>query len=376
VSVLDRALARPATWRALVLLAIAIRVMFVLAPFDVLHPVDPHELGQRVLHGEVPYRDFGLEYPPGAVLAMLLPGLVPSALAPSVLALLAVACEAVVWWSLDDMGAKRRYLLLSTLVFPILSGGFDAFAMAAVAASTSLLARGDRRGWWVAGLGAVIKVFPGIAWGWMARWGRTGTVALAVTLGVLLAPLALGDGRDVYVNYHVERGVQQETIAASVSHLAERLTGGEVEVAYRFRAQEIVGAEWIGTVALVLFGGLAVAMAIRVRVRPVATDPWLLALAFLLVVLCGSKVLSPQFVVMAVPLAAAAGGGWSVAYLPIAALSMGASLDEAKGARFMDVVLLRNLLLVGVALAAAGWVLAGAGARPREAASPAGAMLG
>ncbi len=71
---LDRALARPPTWRAIVVLAIAIRVMFVIAPFDVLHPVDAHVLGQLVLHGDVPYRDFGLEYPPGSILAMLLPG--------------------------------------------------------------------------------------------------------------------------------------------------------------------------------------------------------------------------------------------------------------------------------------------------------------
>ena len=248
VNGLDRALARPPTWRAIVVLAIAIRTMFVIAPFDVLHPVDAHVLGQLVLHGDVPYRDFGLEYPPGSILAMLLPGLAPAWLAPSVLALQAVACEVIVWWALGDDASRRRFLLLSTLAFPVLSGGFDAVSMAALAVSTGLLTKGDDRGWWVAAFGASVKVFPGIAWGWMPRWGRTGVAALAVTIAILLAPMAIGEGRDVYVNYHADRGVQQESIAASATHLHERVTGGEAEVAYRFRAQEIVGAERSGTI--------------------------------------------------------------------------------------------------------------------------------
>ena len=368
---LDRALARPPTWRAIVVLAIAIRTMFVIAPFDVLHPVDAHVLGQLVLHGDVPYRDFGLEYPPGSILAMLLPGLAPAWLAPSVLALQAVACEVIVWWALGDDASRRRFLLLSTLAFPVLSGGFDAVSMAALAVSTGLLTKGDDRGWWVAAFGATVKVFPGIAWGWMPRWGRTGVAALAVTIAVLLAPMAIGEGRDVYVNYHADRGVQQESIAGSATHLRERVTGGEAEVAYRFRAQEIVGAERWGTISLVVFGAIAVAIAVRVRVRPVATDPWVVALALLLVVLCGSKVLSPQFVVMAVPLAARAGPRWSLAYLPIVALTIGAFINDSKGTSFMDVVLLRNLLLVAFALVAAAVVLWAPAADEPRAAVPA-----
>jgi len=355
-----------------VLLAVVIRVMFVIAPFDVLHPVDAHVLGQLVLHGDLPYRDFGLEYPPGSILAMLLPGLAPAFLAPSVLALQAVVCEVIVWWALGEDAPRRRFLLLSTLAFPVLSGGFDAVSMAALAVSTALLTKGDDRGWWVAAFGACVKVFPGIAWGWMPRWGRTGVAALAVTIGVLLAPLALGEGRDVYLNYHAERGVQQESVAASATHLRERVTGGEVEVAYRFRAQEIVGAERAGTVALILFGAIAVAIAVRVRLRPPTTDAWLVALALLLVVLCGSKVLSPQFVVMAVPLAARAGPRWSIAYLPIVVLTVGAFLDDSKGSSFMDVVLLRNVALVGLTLVAAAQVLwAQTAEDPRVTATPA-----
>lgn len=354
---LDRVLARPPTWRALVVLAVVIRAMFVVAPFDVLDPLSAHDLGRRVLEGEVPYRDFGLEYPPGALLAMLLPALVPSALAKSVLALQAIVCELVVWRVLPDEPARRRYLLLSTMVFPVLSGGFDAVAMAALVAATALLVRGDSRGWWLASLGTVVKVFPGIAWGATPRWGRTGWAALLLAVAVLLAPLAVGDGRDVYVGYHAERGVQQESLAASATHLVNRVAGEPTEVAYRFRAQEVVGAETAGTIALVGFGALAVGLVVWLRVRRPPVDPWLATLALLLVVLCGAKVLSPQFVVMAVPLAAAAGGGWTLALLPIVVLTIGAFLDDSKGRAFMDVVALRNLGLLALALVAAHRVL-------------------
>ena len=357
MTLLDRVLQRPLTWRVVWMLAVALHVAYVLAPFDVLHPVDAHALGRAVLEGEVPYRDFALEYPPGAIFAFLLPGLAPSGIAPQVLALQAVVCEVLTWLVLRDEAPRRRFVLFSLFLFPLLSGGFDAVAMLGVAASTALLGRNDDRGWWIAAAGAAVKIFPGIAWAWMTRWGRTGVVALLVTLVVLAAPLALGSGRDVYIGYHVERGVQQESLAASAHHLAARLTGDEVDIEYRFRAQEVVGAETTGTVALVVFGALAVVMAVRIRLRPVDLDPWLLALAFMLVVLCGSKVLSPQFIVLALPLAVGAGGAWAVAYLPIAMLSMAAFLDKTKGTQFMDVVLVRNVLFLGMAVAAAHRVL-------------------
>jgi hypothetical protein len=268
-----------------------------------------------------------------------------------------VICEALVWLVLEDDAPRRRLVLFSVFLFPLLSGGFDGFAMVGVAVSTALLVRGDDRGWWVAGFGAAVKLFPGIAWGWMDRWGRTGVAALVVTLAVLVAPLALGSGRDVYIGYHAERGVQQESMAASARHLAARLTGGEVDVEYRFRAQEVVGAERLGTIALIVFGAVLVAMFLRVRLRPTDLDQWVVALAFMLVVLCGSKVLSPQFIVLAMPLAVGAGGVWAMSYLPIAVLSMVAFLDESKGTQFMDVVLVRNALFLALALAAACRVL-------------------
>lgn len=353
MSTLDRLLLRPPTWRVVVALAVVVRIAFVLAPFDVLSPLDAHVLGQLLLHGRLPYRDFPLEYPPGALLGFLLPGLVPSAIAAQVLALQALVLDgSVLHLMRSDPHRFRRYVVLSTVQFPLLSGGFDALAMACIAWSTALIARDDRRGLWIAGLGATIKIFPGVAWGWARRWGQHGWLALAATLTILAAPMLLGSGRDVYIGYHVERGVQQESLAASLTYLGKRAVDDPVEVAYRFKAQELVGAETVGVVLLVVFGGLAVAIALRSRFGRTPPDAWLAAFGLLMVVLCASKVLSPQFITLAAPLAAHLGGKWASTYLAILALTIVAFLDETKGETFMNVVAVRNVLFLGLALAA------------------------
>jgi hypothetical protein len=354
----DRLLSRSALWRVVVVFAVLLRVAFIVAPFDVLYPVDAHELGRRLLDGQMPYRDFGLEYPPGALLGFLLPGFAPSSIAPQVVALQALAMDGLILLVMRSSQARfRRYVLLSTILFPLMSGGFDAVAMACIAWSTALIGRDDRRGSWVASLGAAVKIFPGVAWGWARRWGRAGTVALGVTVAVLLAPLALGEGRDVYVRYHLDRGVQQESLAASLAFLAGHVTGDPVEISYRFRAQEVVGAEALGAVMLVVFGLVACALAIRCRRSPQRLDPWLSSLAVLAVVLCGSKVLSPQFMLLAAPAAAHLGGRIYEAYLAIAVLSILAFTDEAKGDTFMTVVALRNVLFFALAMGASWMVL-------------------
>ena len=104
--------------------------MFVVAPFDVLHPVDAHVLGQPCCTARCPTATSArvpAGFDPGHAPAGDRPGL----LAPSVLALQAVICEVIVWRALGEDAPRRRFLLLSTLAFPVLSGGFDAVSMAA-----------------------------------------------------------------------------------------------------------------------------------------------------------------------------------------------------------------------------------------------------
>ena len=357
----DAWLAKPDIFRAVVLVSVVLRVAFVVAPFDVLAPIDSWELGRALWRGDVPYRDFPLEYPPGALVAFLLPGAVPHGVANHALALQAFAIEGTMWWLLrDDQPALRRYLLVSLFTAPLLSGGFDAFAVAAVAWSTALLARGDARGWGAAAFGAAVKLFPGVAWGWCRRRPALGVVALVAAVGVLLAPLAIADREDTPIGYHVDRGVQNESVPASSTFLFNRLRGegNRYEYSAESKSNELIGAEGAGTAALVLFGVAAAAVAVASMRHQRDDQAHLRALTLLLLVLCASKVLSPQFVVLLSPLVAVVGGGLFLAYVPVAVLTLGAFLvDERRSDAFVAVATVRNALLVGMAVVAALAVL-------------------
>ncbi|MBV8979991.1 MAG: DUF2029 domain-containing protein, partial [Acidimicrobiia bacterium] len=254
--------------------------------------------------------------------------------------------------------ALLRYAVLSLLVFPFLSGGFDALPLALLALSTAWLAAGWSRGWWAAGIGALVKVVPGVAWAWgQTRW-RAAVTALAVTVAVGLAPLLVAhDTTSSYLGYALKRGVQVESVAASTTWVAHEVTGTANRYAYRFRSWQIAGGGGEAVAwELAALAGMALVF-FAARRHPL--DPWLAALAAVGVFLCGSKVLSPQFVAWGAPLAAVVGGRWFAAYAAVAALTFIAyALPSGPGA-ILTLALLRNLVLVALTVAAVRASVAG-----------------
>lgn len=310
----------PLWQRGLLGTVVVAHLILLVVPSDVLAAVDPWEVGRRLWRGDVPYRDFLFEYPPLAVVTFLLPGAAPGWLAPSVVALQALACEfAVVWLVLRPVpGAVARWLPLSLLVFPFLAGGIDAFPMAAIAISTAMLARGEGRGWWVASFGTLVKLSPAAAWVWGRQKLGTAAVALLLTVGVGLVPALLAERpEDSYVGYTLERGVQAESVGATTAWLVQKLGGQASNFKYRFRAWELDGASAAGAawtvVMVVALGALAWGAGRTGRV-----DPWLASFTAVVVLLVGSKVLSPQFVAWPAPVAALLGGAGSKAGWPSA----------------------------------------------------------
>jgi hypothetical protein len=337
--------------RALVAALVAEHLLFVIAPLDVLSPVDPWRIGRAVWQGEIPYADFGFEYPPLAIAAFPLPGAVPHGLAPAVLALQAIAAEALVYRYVirpRGRGAVDRYLLASLLVFPFLSGGFDALAMLTIAVSTVLLAAGAPAGWRAAAAGTLVKLAPGAAWVWSRRALGTAVVALAVTAAVALAPLALADDSDdTYVGWTLHRGVQIESLAASVAWVGDRIQGDEPHFEYRYRAWEIAGANGAGVAVAVIAGVALAALAVRAH----RLEPWHAALAAVALLMLGGKVLSPQFISWLAPLAAIVGGRVFALYVAGAALTIGIYSVGGTGSAFMWLASLRNAVLVCVVVA-------------------------
>lgn len=360
---IDRLLLRPWAWKGLLALALIVRVYFLRNPVSTLAPIDPVAVGRALLAGHLPYRSFPFEYPPGALLGFVLPGLFPS-VSSSVIWLQAVFVElSVLILFRGDPLVLRRCLLVTTLQFPLISGGIDALVMASLVFATALLSRGDQRGWWLAGFGVSVKLFPGILWGIGVRWGRVGLAALLVTLVVLVAPLAVADASRTHVGYQLERGVQQESVAATITWAGQRLRGDQSRIEFRYGAQELVGADRAGVAVSVLFGALLLAVAAVLRWGRREVDVWHATFVVLLVVLCTSKVLSPQFMALGAPLAARIGRRWFLAYLPLPVLTYMAFRDTSKGDVFMSVVAARNALLVGLALTAAWAVLRPASGR-------------
>lgn len=367
---IDRVLGRDDIWRPLLLASVAVRVLFVLNPYDVLAPVDPWLIGRDVWSGELPYRDFPSEYPPLALVAFLIPGLAPRSLAPSVLALEMFVLEASLVRILGGRSgiALRRYALISLPAVPFLSGGFDALPMVALAWGSLLLARGDRRGWVLGAAGLAAKLFPGVLWGTSRRHIAVGLVSLVIGVGSLVAPLLVAPASDTPLGYHSDRGVQNESVAASVTFVGRWLQGQPSDFEYRNRSTEIEGADLAAAVLLVGFGAVAAAVALTSWTR---NDPGrvpLTSLALLVLALCASPVFSPQFVVLGLPVAAWLGNRAYSLLLPACVITLIAFLgDDRQSDTFMLTVAVRNLVIVVAAVLLASQALSGGRARPQRA---------
>lgn len=356
--------ASPLLRRALLVTLVAIHVLAILAPADVLAPVDPWEIGRKVWEGAIPYRDFQFEYPPGAILAFLLPGAVPKDLAAAALALQAVAAEVALVVLLRRFGdAVWRWVPFSIMLFPFLAGGFDALPMAAIAWSTALLATGAGSGWWVAAAGAAVKLVPGGAWVWGRRALRHSVAALVVVVPLLLAPSLLArHPDDAYLGYTLHRGVQVESVAATTTWIGHRLSGQESTFEYRFKAFEIEGAGKAAAGWALL--GLAGVGAVAFGARRSDADPWLASFTTILLLMISSKVLSPQFVAWPAPLAAVLGGRWFGAWLLVVGLTVLAYLGEGP-TWILTFAFIRNLALLAVAGAGLWKLLGTRGLRSR-----------
>lgn len=361
--------------------------------------------GERIAGGEVPYRDFRLEYPPGALPALVLPALVTGGAEAYewTLAALLAACGAggllVLWRLLAALGRPARTQLavlglvaLSPLVLgAVLLTRFDLVPAVAVAAATLALVRGrDRLGGALLGAAIAIKLYPLVlvplaaAWTWRRLGRRRALESLALCAGVVLLAylpflLVAPEGVASSVGRQLGRPLQIETLGAGILLALHQVTGLSVEWSSSHGSQNLDGVAAavlaaVGT--LVQVSALAVAWVAFARGR-VAADRLVRFLALALAVFVAfGKVLSPQFLVwllLAVPLVAGAAGRRAGVLYAVAcactALWFPASYWEL--VKELDplaswLVLLRGLALVGVVAALAGLLTATGRARARS----------
>lgn len=291
-----------------------------------------HTYGSRLIDGELPYRDFSLEYPPGALAAFALPALggpgsyaLRFKLIGCLLGALTVTLVAV---SLAALGAGRLAVMSGTALVglapaalgPVFLVNFDLWpAVLTTGALAALLLGRDKLGLVALAAAAAVKVYPLVLLpvaflhvrrrsGARAAWRATGAFALVLAVVglpfVLLAPRGVGFAlANVF-----RRPLQIESLGSGVLLAAHRLGLYEPQVTSSFGSQNLDGSlPWAvaAVTAAVLVASLLAVWGWFAR-RPTRDSLPLAAAAAVTAFLAFGKVLSPQYLVWLVPLVAVA----------------------------------------------------------------------
>lgn len=294
--------------------------------------------GERLAAGDLPYRDFRVEYPPGALPAFLGPALVTSAPGSydTAFAGLMIVCLAAlgafVAGALRSLGASRLRIggALAALAGGMLLLGpftltrFDLVpAAVAAGAVAAVLAGRERLG--AAALGAAIatKLYPAVLLPlFVARsWRRHGRAealrSLGITLGVVAlvyAPFALlaptGIGRSVW--QQLGRPLQIESLGSALLLALHHVFALPLDWASGHGSQNLTGTVSAVAAAATTTAGVAALAAVWVAfARGDAGDERFIrfAAAAAVAFVAFGKVLSPQFLVWLLPLVPLVAGG-------------------------------------------------------------------
>jgi hypothetical protein len=293
--------------------------------------------GERIADGIVPYRDFGFEYPPGALPAIVLPALVTGSLHAyrivfvAEMAIVGVLGVLVLDVALRRLALPRRERVLALAVValtPLLLGGviltrFDLVPAALVVGALALAVAGRRRAAaLVVGIGTAVKLYPALLLPPLAidAWRRGGRRELAIVLGLAAAPIVLAyagflviapDGVLDSLGRQVGRPLQIESLGAGILLVLHHAVGMGLGWTSGSGSQNLTGTG-AGTLA-VLQGVAQVAAVVLVWVsyaRGPSTTERLVrhAAASVVAFVALSKVLSPQFLVWLVLLVPLVGG--------------------------------------------------------------------
>jgi hypothetical protein len=343
---------------------------------------------ERMLQGELPYRDVAIEYPPGSVPFTIVPALVGGTGAGY---RLAFACEmllvdAVGLWaatrlaSVVDHGRRRiplAYVLAIVAMGPLLLLRFDLVPAVCVLLAAAMAAEG-RPGWAAAalGYGTAAKIFPGVlapllvlglvpALGWRRSLLRTVPPFLA-GFGLTVVPallLSVGGTADS-VLFHVQRGVQIESLWANAIGLLDVLGVVQARTVNGFGAYDLSSsvsgaAKLLSGVATLAALAAAAWLVWRRARRDGGLGPADWAAAFTVGVFAfvlPTRVLSPQYLVwLCAPMAALAAGlaGRRALWVLVAAAAVSQVIFPFRYTQLrrlypfdVGLLTLRNLLLV------------------------------
>lgn len=298
------------------------------------------QYGDAVLAGAVPYRDFAVEYPPGALPAFILPALAPGGGYRAAFEALMLVCAAgavvLVGRTLARLGVSPARLYLGT-AFPAVATGllgtvvltrFDYWpALLTVAAVAGVAAGRDVLGFAALGAGIAAKLYPAVLLPVLLvevarRRGRRralrGLAACLAAAGVVLAPFAVLAPHGLAHSFGQQAGrpLQIESAGSALLLVAHELRLYDPVVVSSYGSQNLVGgaADLLAALSVAL-QALAVAaswvlfLSDRGAPRDVLAACALAVAAFV----AFGKVLSPQYLIWLIPLVALVGGRAGVA---------------------------------------------------------------
>ena len=298
-----------------------------------------------VLKGQVPYRDFALEYPPLSLVPILLPALVGGPTLTTdgyqagfevVMAAIGMLTLVVVVRTAQTLALGRRGLCVVAalmaaspiLVGPLLPTRYDLWPVLLTAATMWAIASERYRVAALAlGLAILAKVYPVVLLPLIAiyLWRRDGlqtgvhfglititTVFLGVAPFYLVAPDGILDA----TVRAFQRPLQVESIGASLMYLASVTFGSSLHMVHTFDSYNLEGAvpDLVGTVQTIVLGAAGIAIVVLLfRGKPTRDRLVLGCAAALTAYVAFGRVLSPQYVIWLIaPVAIVRAHRWQI----------------------------------------------------------------
>ena len=292
---------------------------------------------EQMVSGKMPYSGFDAEYPPFAMVIILLPRLISFS---SLTYQIAFGLEAYafllagVYWTYriaeqhTDKPSKYTdlFIIFTLILFDFVLDRYDVFPMIMLLGATYYFSRKNyTAAWLLLALGTVTKLYPALIapifliWLISRRQYREATkgVGICLAVGILcMLPFAITDTDSMlmFLTYHMDRGLQTEAPVSTVLMLLGYFDIVDVSYIFNYGSDNIYGAvpdavaKWMMPLMIVLMLSLYAAYAWMSRrckegddgMPAVYIASFMAVMIFMLV----NKVLSSQYLVWIIPFVA------------------------------------------------------------------------